>query len=319
MASAFISLLLSLLRRMGASLKPCFLKRPPAMPLTDFAIKNARARSKPYKLGDYGGLFIQVQPTGSKLWRLKYRIEGKAKVIALGAYPAVPLLMARQRRDEARAQLAQGQDPARERMLAKYREIASSQDTFAKVAQEFIDKRRLEGMSEGTAKKCEYYISRLGSAVGRLPITKIATIDVLVALRKIEAKRNYETARRVLQLAGRVFRYAVATARIAVDPPVTCAGRSSRRAQALWGDRRAETRRRSAARNRRLCGAGDHEAGLTPVPACFRSSRRVAKGRMERDRFRSGNLDDTYRKNENAPSALCASFAPIARNSAGAT
>ncbi|WP_343613276.1 integrase arm-type DNA-binding domain-containing protein [Novosphingobium sp.] len=188
------------------------------MPLTDFAIKNARARSKPYKLGDYGGLFIQVQPTGSKLWRLKYRIEGKPKVIALGAYPAVPLLMARQRRDEARAQLAQGQDPARERMLAKYREIASSQDTFAKVAQEFIDKRRLEGMSEGTAKKCEYYISRLGSAVGRLPITKVATIDVLVALRKIEAKRNYETARRVLQLAGRVFRYAVATARIAVDP-----------------------------------------------------------------------------------------------------
>jgi hypothetical protein len=211
-----------------------FLKRPPAMPLTDFAIKNARARSKPYKLGDYGGLFIQVQPTGSKLWRLKYRIEGKAKVIALGAYPAVPCSWHVSAVMKHEPSLLKGKTPHAKGCWPST-EIASSQDTFAKVAQEFIDKRRLEGMSEGTAKKCEYYISRLGSAVGRLPITKIATIDVLVALRKIEAKRNYETARRVLQLAGRVFRYAVATARIAVDPPVTCAGRSSRRALSIMG------------------------------------------------------------------------------------
>lgn len=188
------------------------------MSLTDFAIKNAKARAKSYKLGDSGGLYLQVEPSGSKLWRLKYRLEGREKKLAIGTYPEIQLAMARKRRDEARAQLALGQDPAREKMLAKYRAIASAQDTFAKVAKEFIDKRRLEGMSEGTAEKSEYYISRLGVALTRLPIEKITTIEVLVALRKIEAKRNYETARRVLQLAARVFRYGVATARLTADP-----------------------------------------------------------------------------------------------------
>jgi hypothetical protein len=79
MASAFISLLLSPFGTNEGTAEALFLKRPPAMPLTDFALKNARPRAKPYKLGDTGGLFIQVQPTGSKLWRLKYRIEGRRR------------------------------------------------------------------------------------------------------------------------------------------------------------------------------------------------------------------------------------------------
>lgn len=188
------------------------------MSLTDFTIKNAKPKAKAYKLGDGGGLYLQVNPSGTKLWRMKYRWDGREKKLAIGPYPLVSLADARTKRDQARLQLVDGKDPSREKMLANYQAIASGDDPFGKVAQEFIDKRRREGMSESTATKSEYYITRLGSAISRLPIGAITTIEILVALRRIEAKGNYETARRVLQLTGRVFRYGVATARIVSDP-----------------------------------------------------------------------------------------------------
>ena len=188
------------------------------MSLTDFTIKNAKPQAKTYKLGDGAGLYLQVNPSGSKLWRMKYRWEKREKKLAIGPYPLISLAEARARRDQARLQLLEGIDPSREKILANYLAQASGDDPFGKVAQEFIDKRRHEGMSESTATKSEYYITRLGSAISRLPIGAITTIEILVALRRIEAKGNYETAKRVLQLAGRVFRYGVATARIVSDP-----------------------------------------------------------------------------------------------------
>ncbi|MEE3154190.1 MAG: integrase arm-type DNA-binding domain-containing protein, partial [Pseudomonadota bacterium] len=188
------------------------------MSLTDFTIKNAKPQAKTYKLGDGAGLYLQVNPSGSKLWRMKYRWEKREKKLAIGPYPLISLAEARARRDQARLQLLEGIDPSREKILANYLAQASGDDPFGKVAQEFIDKRRREGMSESTATKSEYYITRLGSAISRLPIGALTTIEILVALRRIEAKGNYETAKRVLQLAGRVFRYGVATARIVSDP-----------------------------------------------------------------------------------------------------
>lgn len=188
------------------------------MALTDFTIRNAKPRDKAYKLGDGAGLYLQINPSGTKLWRMKYRWEGREQKLAIGPYPLVSLADARTKRDQAHLQLVDGKDPSREKMLANYQTIASGDDPFGKVAQEFIDKRRREGMSESTAAKSEYYMTRLGSAISRLPIGAITTIEILVALRRIEAKGNYETARRVLQLTGRVFRYGVATARIVSDP-----------------------------------------------------------------------------------------------------
>jgi integrase len=188
------------------------------MALTDFTIKNAKPKATAYKLGDGGGLYLQIHPSGSKLWRMKYRLDGREKKLAIGPYPLVSLADARTRRDQARLQIVDGKDPSREKMLANYQTIASGDDPFGKVAQEFIDKRRREGMSESTATKSEYYVTRLGPTISRLPIGAITTIEILVALRRIEAKGNYETARRVLQLTGRVFRYGVATARIVSDP-----------------------------------------------------------------------------------------------------
>lgn len=188
------------------------------MPLTDVAIRNAKPATKAYKLSDAGGLYLLVTPAGGKLWRLKFRVAGKEKLLSFGGWPDVSLAAARRERDKAREALASGADPAREKQQAKHRAKVSAANTFGEIAQELIDKRRREGMSESTASKSEYYISRMGPVIVRMPIAEIAAPDLLAVLRRIEAKGNYETAVRVLQLSSRVFRYAVATARLASDP-----------------------------------------------------------------------------------------------------
>jgi len=140
------------------------------MPLTDVAIRNAKPRPKSYKLSDGGGLYLQVEPSGGKLWRQKYRFEDREKKLAIGSYPAISLSEARKRRDQARAQLSAGLDPAREKQLAKYRAKAAACNTFGEVAKEFIAKREREGMSKSTVEKSGYYISRLGLGITRLPV-----------------------------------------------------------------------------------------------------------------------------------------------------
>ncbi|MGD9664178.1 MAG: tyrosine-type recombinase/integrase [Novosphingobium sp.] len=188
------------------------------MALTDIAIRNAKPRAKPYKIGDAGGLYLMVTPAGGKLWRLKFRVAGKEKLLSLGGWPDVSLANARKERDTARETLAAGADPAREKQQAKHLARVSAANTFGEIAQELIDKRLREGMSKASADRSNYYIRQMGSVITRMPIAEIGAPDLLAVLRRIETKGNYETARRVLQLAGRVFRYAVATARLTSDP-----------------------------------------------------------------------------------------------------
>lgn len=191
------------------------------MALTDIAIRNAKPRAKPYKLGDAQGLFLLVQPAGGKLWRLKYRVDGKEKKLGIGTYPEVSLAEARRRRDEARELMAAGQDPAREKQREKVRAQTQAETTFSAIASEFCEKRKRDGnkaWAASTAARSEYLISLLTVSLGRMPIAHVEPADVLAAVRKIERKGKLESARRTLQLAGAVFRYAVATARIASDP-----------------------------------------------------------------------------------------------------
>lgn len=188
------------------------------MALTDTAIRNAKPRAKEYKLFDSGGLYLLCTPAGGKLWRLKFRVDGREKKLAIGSYPEISLADARKRRGDARELIAAGLDPSREKQQARYRAKVAAANTYGEIAKEYLDKRRREGLSSSTADKSEYYIARMGPAFARLSISEIAAPDLLAVLRRIEAKGNYETARRVLQLAGRVFRYAVATARLASDP-----------------------------------------------------------------------------------------------------
>jgi integrase len=189
--------------------------------LTDIAIRNAKPRAKPYKLGDAQGLFLLIQPTGGKLWRLKYRVDGKEKKLAIGSYPEISLAEARKRRDNARELIAAGKDPSREKQRTKVRARLEADNTFAAIAAEYCKKRRRDGAKAwkpSTAVRSEYLLSLLNPALGAMAIAEIEPADVLGAIRKIEGKGNLESARRTLQLAGAVFRYAVATARLRSDP-----------------------------------------------------------------------------------------------------
>ncbi|MCB5426325.1 tyrosine-type recombinase/integrase [Altererythrobacter sp. CC-YST694] len=191
------------------------------MKLTDAPFRNAKPREKPYKLSDSGGLFLLVQPTGGKFWRLKYRIHGKEKKLALGAYPETGLAKARELRDAAKAELAAGKDPSREKKLAKARQKQQASHTFAAVAADYFDKRNNDGnkaWAKGTAAKNDWLYRQLAPALGNVPVAEIEPLEVLQACQKIEARGNRETAMRAMQLASSIFRYAVATARLRSDP-----------------------------------------------------------------------------------------------------
>jgi integrase len=191
------------------------------MALTDVAIKNAKSHEKPYKMGDAGGLFLLVQPSGGKLWRLKYRVDGREKKLAIGPYPEISLAEARRRRDDARTLIITGKDPSREKQRDKVRSRAQAESTFAALTKEYCAKRKRDGdkaWAATTATRSEYLLSLLDSSIGRVAIAEIKPPDVLAAVRKIEDKGKLESARRTLQLASAVFRYAVATGRLASDP-----------------------------------------------------------------------------------------------------
>lgn len=188
------------------------------MALTDTAIRNAKAKDKPYKLGDSGGLFLLVQPAGGKLWRLKYRVDGKEKKLGFGTYPDVSLAEARKRRDAAKAELANGKDPSVEKARRKAQSQISAGNTFATVAAEFINKRTKEGWSLSTQEKADYLLGHLNPTLGKMPVSEIVPADLLPILRRAESKGKLETARRLLQFSSQVFRYAVATTRLTSDP-----------------------------------------------------------------------------------------------------
>jgi integrase len=191
------------------------------MALTDVAIKNAKSHEKPYKMGDAGGLFLLVQPSGGKLWRLKYRVDGREKKLAIGPYPEISLAEARRRRDDARTLIITGKDPSLEKQRDKVWSRVQAESTFAALTKEYCAKRKRDGdkaWAATTATRSEYLLSFLDSSIGRVAITEIKPTDVLTAVRKIEDKGRRESARRTLQLASAVFRYAVATGRLASDP-----------------------------------------------------------------------------------------------------
>ncbi len=191
------------------------------MPLSDTAIRAAKPREKPYKMGDAGGLFLLVQPTGGKLWRLKYRVHGKEKKLALGTYPAVSLQQARQLRDEAKTELETGKDPSREKKRRALQAREEASNTFDSVAAEYFSKRKAVGKDRwapATAAKNDWLLTLLLPDLGTVPIGEIQPIEVLASVRKIEAKGNLETARRTMQLASSIFRHAVATAKLKSDP-----------------------------------------------------------------------------------------------------
>ncbi len=128
------------------------------MPLTDLQIKRFSPGEKPYKRSDGGGLFIQVTPSGSKLWRMSYRFDGKQKLLSFGAYPYVTLASARKRRDNAKTLLAEGIDPMAVKKADKAKRIAETEHTFEKIAAELIEKQIKEGKAKTTIDKKKWLV-----------------------------------------------------------------------------------------------------------------------------------------------------------------
>jgi integrase len=181
--------------------------------LTETQVRNARPRDRAYKLYDERGLFLLVMPTGGRLWRFRYRVGEREKLISLGAYPDVPLKRAREKRDEARRLLADEIDPSTERKARR----AEMRVTFEGVAQEWLELQSKSLAPETLSILGARLNSGLYPYIGSRPISSITAVEVLAALRKIEARGRHETAHRVRALAGRVFRYAVATGRAKHD------------------------------------------------------------------------------------------------------
>ena len=194
------------------------------MALTDLAIRSAKPTNALQKISDGEGLQLWVQPNGSKLWRMAYRFAGKQKTLAIGTYPAIGLSDARKKRDEAKAQLANGIDPAQQKKLDKVAKAISTATTFRVIAEEYLDKQRREGRSETTIVKNRYLLERAFSAIGERPIAEIKAAEVLAILKHLEKRGTLETAKRVRATIGAVIRYAIATARAESDPTTALAG-----------------------------------------------------------------------------------------------
>ncbi len=193
------------------------------MPLTDAKVRAAKPQAKDYKLSDEKGLFLLVTATGSRRWRLKYRVAGKEKLLALGVYPDVSLAQARQAREEARSLLAQGVDPALHRKAAKAAQQEASAHSFQAVALEWLEKR---GRKSPTGDERLHRILKndLFPVLGSRPVGEITPPELLKALRRIEARGALATAKKARQEAGQVFRYAVATGRAERDPSADLKG-----------------------------------------------------------------------------------------------
>lgn len=188
------------------------------MKLTDAKLRNSKARERPYKLADGGGLYIEVFPNGSRLWRLKYRRAGGVETrVSLGAYPSVPLVEARTKREELKRQRREGIDPAVERRMEKLRRQLIAENSFEAVAREWLEKFAARRTPEHTARMLRRFERDIFPFLGRRPISEIKAPELLLALRKIESRGANETAHRARGDCGAVFRYAVATGRAERD------------------------------------------------------------------------------------------------------
>ncbi|WP_372750078.1 tyrosine-type recombinase/integrase [Litorivivens sp.] len=188
------------------------------MKLTATGVKQAKPREKPFKLSDGGGLFLLVNPAGSKYWRYKYRYLGKEKTLALGVFPEVSLKHARQKHQEAREKLANGIDPAELRKVEKLTRTFSASNTFESVGREWFAVR-MGGKSKSHYDRTLRILEKdLFPKLGSRPLESIKAPEVLVVLRDIQERGATDTAHRARSVASQVFCFAEAAGLVDHDP-----------------------------------------------------------------------------------------------------
>ncbi len=192
-------------------------------PLSEVKVRNANPQANEYKLFDGGGLFLLINPSGCKLWRLRYLFYKKEKKLSLGIYPEISLLDARKRRDEARSQLAHGIDPSAVRKAQKQANIQET-ETFEIIAREWHERFKSNWTIEYASKIMSRLVGDVFPYIGAKPINEIKAPELLTVLRRVEARGTFELAHRIRTICGQVFRYAVATGRAEHDPAADLRG-----------------------------------------------------------------------------------------------
>ena len=179
------------------------------MPLTAKAIENAKPRDRAYRLHDGRGMYLEVTPKGGKLWRIKYRIGGKEKRLSLGTFPETSLAQARDRRKTIREQLQDGIDPSAARKATKQ----AAENTFRALALEWLTQQGSVWTADYTAQVRRRIEEDLFPRIGDKGIEEITAPVLLEALRRVERRGAVETAHRLLQKCGQIFRYGIVTGR----------------------------------------------------------------------------------------------------------
>ncbi|WP_354691903.1 integrase arm-type DNA-binding domain-containing protein [Phytobacter sp. RSE-02] len=188
------------------------------MKLNARQVETAKPKDKPYKMADGGGLYLLVKTNGSRYWRLKYRIDGKEKLLALGVYPDVSLADARAKRDEARKGITGGIDPLAVKKEQKVEREAQVKNTFQQIALEWHN-MKVKKWSAGYASDIlEAFNKDVFPFIGQRPIADIKPLELLNVLKKMEDRGATEKAKKVRQRCGEVFRYAIVTGRAEYNP-----------------------------------------------------------------------------------------------------
>lgn len=187
------------------------------MKLTDTFLRALKSSDKVQKHSDGGGLYLHVSKTGGKLWRMGYRIGKTQKTLSFGAYPAVSLKDARQKREEAKEKLAKGIDPSVHKQAVKAAVRAEIENSYEVVAREWFSKYSTGWTESNREKVLARQVNDIFPLIGGKPVNLITAPELLATLRRIESRGAIDTAHRALQDCSRVFRYAIATGRAERD------------------------------------------------------------------------------------------------------
>ncbi len=194
------------------------------MPLTDIRIRNSKPTARSYKLTDGGGMYLLVAPNGARYWRLNYRFAGKRRTLALGVYPNVSLATARLRREDARALLEKDCDPNVAKKATKRAAKLANDNTFEFIAREWLENQRKRLATRYLALLSARLEQDVFPQIGSRPIADIDAPELLEVLRKVQGRGVIETALRLRQLCGQIFRYAIVTGRAERDPSADLRG-----------------------------------------------------------------------------------------------
>jgi len=186
-------------------------------PLSDLQVRNAKPKEKQVTLFDGGGLYLLITPTGGKLWRLKYSLFGKEKLLALGTYPEISPADARQRREDARKQVANGIDPGEVKKAQKASFGEGDENSFEVVAREWHGKFLLNKSESYRDKMLSNFERDVFPWIGKVAVNILKAPELLSVLRRIEGRGALETAHRTRSACSQVLRYAVATGRAERD------------------------------------------------------------------------------------------------------